>query len=365
MVVLQRLSLVDYRGYRDLEVTFGAGLTAVLGDNGQGKTNLVEAVAWLAAMGSFRGAPTEALVRDGADQAVVRAEFDADGRRVTIEAEIPRTGRTRVQVNGQRLTRGRDLPGAVRVSVFSPDDLRLIKEGPGERRRYLDDVLAGRHPKFEQARADVDRILRQRNTLLKQSGGRLTDEIATTLDVWDQKLALAGTELALRRSETIELLSPHLVRAYDQLAGQPAEVAVGYDAPWRRHGLAQALQDARRDDIRRGVTTVGPHRDDMVLTLGGAPARTRASQGEQRSLALALRLAAHRLTIDETGTVPILILDDVFSELDPARSDALLVQLPAGQALLTSASGLPPRAVPDQTWTIHDHVLTESAGSDG
>ncbi|MGI9602165.1 MAG: DNA replication/repair protein RecF [Acidimicrobiales bacterium] len=361
MARLKQLWLTDFRGYTELEVSFSDGLTAVLGANGQGKTNLVEAIAWLATMASFRGAPTDALIRDGAEQAVVRAELDSDGRSVLIEAEIPRQGRTRVQLNRQRLTRSRDLHGVVRTTVFSPDDLGLIKEGPGGRRRFLDELLTGRHAKFDKLRADVDKILRQRNTLLKQSGGRLTDEVAITLDVWDTKLVAAGTELADRRQETLALLEPHLSTAYDQLAGHPAAVTVDYDAPWQAAGLAQALAEVRRDDLRRGVTTVGPHRDDVVLAIGGLPARTHASQGEQRSLALALRLAAHRLTTTETGQAPVLILDDVFSELDPERGDALLAQLPTGQALLTSAAGLPPRAVPDRVWSISDHQLTELA----
>ncbi|MDH3706925.1 MAG: DNA replication/repair protein RecF [Acidimicrobiia bacterium] len=359
MARLERLWLTDFRGYAALDVTFDAGLTAVLGDNGQGKTNLVEAVAWLATLGSFRGAPTEALVRDGAEQAVVRAELDSDGRAVLIEAEIPRRGRTRVQLNRQRLTRGRDLHGVVRVTVFSPDDLALVKEGPGERRRYLDELLAARHPKFDAVRADVDKILRQRNTLLKQAGGRLSDEVAVTLDVWDTKLVEAGTALVDQRIETLDALRPHLVRAYDQLAGAPAEVRIDYRAEWRAAGLAVALAEARAIDVRRAVTTVGPHRDDVELAVGGLAARTHASQGEQRSFALALRLAAHRLITDELGQPPILILDDVFSELDPDRGDALLDQLPEGQTLLTSAHGLPPRAHPDRLWRIADHHLAE------
>ncbi|MDH4167998.1 MAG: DNA replication/repair protein RecF [Acidimicrobiia bacterium] len=359
MARLRRLWLTDFRGYRELDVTFSEGVTAILGDNGQGKTNLVEAIAWLATLSSFRGAPTEALIRRGADRAIVRAEIDSDGREVLIEAEIPRTGRTRVQVNRQRLTRGRELMGVVRATVFAPDDLRLIKEGPGERRRFLDELLAARHPKFDEQRAAVDKVLRQRNTLLKQAGGRLTEEVAITLDVWDTKLVTSGTALADRRVETLSLLEPHLATAYDQLAGQPAQVSMHYDAPWRGGGLAEALATSRRDDLRRGVTTVGPHRDDVVLAIGGLAARTHASQGEQRSLALALRLAAQRLATEETGQAPILILDDVFSELDPDRSDALLAQLPDSQALLTSAAGLPPRARPDCTWSIVDHHLTE------
>ncbi len=344
---LDRVWLTDLRSYAHAEVALAPGLTAVLGDNGQGKTNLLEAIAWLATLSSFRGAPHDALVRHGAARAVIRAEGERERRSILVEAEVVRDGRNRVLVNRQPLQRARDLLGVVRVTVFSPDDLELVKGGPAERRRYLDDALVAGHPRYDALRGEVDKVLRQRNALLKGAGGRLDESAAFTLDVWDAKLVEAGGELAAARRELLDRLAPVLTRTYDAVAHGPAEVEARYVAEWEATGLAEALAAARRDDVRRGVSTVGPHRDEVALSIGGLPARTHASQGEQRSLALALRLAAHEVITASAGTAPILLLDDVFSELDPARSDALLANLPPGQTVLSSASGLPPGARPD------------------
>ena len=343
---LDRLWLTDFRSYASAELSPAPeGLTVIVGTNGEGKTNLLEAAGYLATLASFRGAPDDALVRDGMAAAVVRAEGTRDGRSLLLEAEISRAGRNRVFVNRQPLRRARDLLGALRVSVFAPDDLALVKGGPAERRRYLDDTLVAAHPRYDGLRGDVERILRQRTTLLKQAGGRLTPDIAATLDVWDAKLAAAGTELAASRQELVRRLDPALVKAYDQVASTAALVTAAYVPSWEG-GLAEALVAARADDVRRGVTTVGPHRDELELRIAGLPARTHASQGEQRCLALALRLAAHDVVTDEAGSAPVLLLDDVFSELDPGRSEALMAHLPAGQALLTTAGTLPPGAAP-------------------
>jgi len=344
---LQRLWLTDFRSYPSAELELSPGLTAIVGANGNGKTNLLEAIGYLATLDSFRGAPNDALVREGAPMAVVRAEGRREDRDLLIEAEIARVGRSRVQVNRQPLKRARDLLGALRVTVFSPDDLVLVKGGPGERRRYLDDTLVAVHPRNDSVRSDVDRILRQRNALLKQSGGRLTAEIESTLDVWDAKFAQAGEALAAARGAVIDRLEPTLARTYDQVAQLEAKIEVTYVAPWRASGLDAALAEARRDDLRRGVSTVGPHRDELDLRISGLPARTHASQGEQRSLAWALRLAAHTIVTEAADSAPILLLDDVFSELDPDRSGSLLAHLPAGQTVLTTAGGLPPGAEPD------------------
>lgn len=344
---LDRVWLTDFRSYETAHVELAPGLTALLGDNGQGKTNLLEAVGWLATLGSFRGAPTEALVRRGADRAVVRAEGEREGRAILLEAELVPSGRNRVLVNRQPLKKARDLLGTLRVTVFSPDDLELVKGGPAGRRRFLDDVLVAMHPRYDALRSDVDRILKQRNALLKGAGGRLDESAAFTLDVWDAKLVESGGALAAARQDLLARLVPVLGTTYDAVAHGPAEVGARYVAEWGSAGLADALAAARRDDVRRGVSTVGPHRDEVELSIGGLPARTHASQGEQRSLALALRLAGHHVVTDAAGAAPVLLLDDVFSELDPDRSDALLANLPPGQTLLTSASGLPPRARPD------------------
>ena len=355
---LDRVWLTDLRSYAAAEVALAPGLTAVLGDNGQGKTNVLEAIAWLATLSSFRGAPTEALIREGAARAIIRAEGEREGRSILLEAELVANGRNRVLVNRQSLKRARDLLGVLRVTVFAPDDLDLVKGGPAERRRYLDDALVASHPRYDALRSDVDKVLKQRNALLKNAGGRLDESAAFTLDVWDTKLAESGGALAAARQDLMSRLAPELSRMYDAVAHGPAEVTATYVAGWVTSGLAEALAAARRDDLRRGVSTVGPHRDDVELRIGGLPARTHASQGEQRSLALALRLASHRVLTDITGSPPVLLLDDVFSELDPDRSDALLANLPTGQTVLTSASGLPPKASPDLVLRVSDGRIT-------
>lgn len=355
---LDRVWLTDVRSYQSADITLAPGLTALLGDNGQGKTNVLEAIGWLATLSSFRGAPTEALIRQGAERAIIRAEGEREGRPVLIEAELVANGRNRVLVNRQPLKRARDLLGVLRVTVFAPDDLDLVKGGPAERRRYLDDALVASHPRYDAMRSEVDRVLKQRNALLKGAGGRLDESAAFTLDVFDQKLVEAGGALASARQNLLARVAPVLSRTYDAVAQRPAEVAVIYRADWAGVGLAEAVAAARNDDLRRGVSTVGPHRDDVELTIGGLPARTHASQGEQRSLALALRLAAHHVITEVTGSSPVLLLDDVFSELDPDRSDALLVNLPAGQTLLTSASGLPPKAQPELVLTVRDGTIS-------
>jgi DNA replication and repair protein RecF len=346
---VSRLWLSDWRNHEALELSFARGLTAVIGPNGRGKTNLVEAIAYLATLESFRGAPTDALVRAGADAAFVRAEVTHDdGRDLLIETEIPRVGRSRVQVNRQKLHRSRDLLGVLRVSVFSPDDLVLVKGGPSERRRFLDDTLVALHPKHDALRSDLERVLRQRSTLLKQAGGRLTTEVALTLDVWDAKMASLGEAMAEARTTLVSELGPRVADAYERLAGRPSAVVLEYEASWRREGLANALAAGRADDVRRQQCLVGPHRDDLALALNTLVARTHASQGESRTLALALRLAAHEAVGDRVGSSPVLVLDDVFSELDEARSAALLANLPAGQVVLTTAAGIPDGINPDR-----------------
>jgi DNA replication and repair protein RecF len=352
-VIVTRLELVDFRNYREASFDFQPGTTAVVGLNGQGKTNLAEALAYLATLDSFRGAPLDALIRVGADAAVVRATVvHDDGREVLVELELTRNGRNRVLVNRQKLARSRDLLGVMRVTVFSPDDLAVIKDGPGERRRFLDDVLVALALKYDALRLELDRIVKQRNTLLKQLAGRLSDDAEPTLDVWDAKLADIGNQFGHARAVLVARLTPMVGEAYEQLADRPTSVELRYEPAWRQRGLAVALADSRIADVRRGVSTVGPHRDDVELFINGLPARTHASQGEQRTLALALRLGAHRLITDKAGSAPVLVLDDVLSELDPGRCQALLRHLPVGQVVLTTAGVLPEAAHPDAVLRI-------------
>ena len=357
-MLVDSVELVDFRNYEELKITLTAGTTAILGRNGQGKTNLAEAISFLATLESFRGAPNEALVRRGADRAYVRADVIDDGRRSLIECEIARSGPSRVQVNRQRLPRTRDLLGVIRTSVFSPDDLVLVKGSPGERRRFLDTSLTALAVRNDALRRDLDRAIRQRSVLLRQSGGRLDESAAATLDVWDGRMAELGDLMGTERARLVERLEPLVIEAYSRLAGADVSVRLDYDPEWRRSGLADALARSRQDDLRRGVSTVGPHRDELEVELDGMPARTHASQGEQRTLALALRLAAHRLIAERVGSTPILVLDDVLSELDEDRATALLDDLPAGQIVITSASPLPEAARPDRVIRIADGAVT-------
>ena len=346
-LVLERLWLTDFRSHRSLELDFDAGVTALIGPNGSGKTNIVESIGWLTSMRSFRGAPNDALIRRDSEVAIARAQLRSDQRELLLEAELPRTGRVRVQMNKQRMQR-KDLLGVMSVTVFAPDDLELIKGSPGERRSYLDGVVVSLHPRNEPIRAKVDKVLKQRNALLKGVHGRLDNDAAFTLDVWDSKLAEVGDQLGALRADAIERLSPLVTQALQAVAGEEHRVELRYVAPWFESGLAAGLVESRKDDVRRGITTVGPHRDEIEILLNDMPARTHASQGEQRSLALALRLAGHELVRATTGVAPLLVLDDVFSELDDNRSTALIEALPAGQTLVTSAIDLPSGALADR-----------------
>lgn len=310
---------------------------------------------------SLRGATTESMVRTGAARAVVRGDALRGSRELLVEAEIAARGRSRMQVNRQPVKRRRDLLEAVTVTVFSPDDLVLVKGGPGDRRRWLDEAAAGLDPRTDEVRSDVERILKQRNALLKQSRGRLDEAAALTLDVWDDRLARAGEALAERRARALTDLVPRLTQAYRDLAGVPLPVAAAYDAPWRTMGLADALSGARDQDLRRGVTTVGPHRDEVLFHLDDLPARTHASQGEQRSLALAMRLAVHRAIAEVSGESPLLLLDDVLSELDDGRTEALLAHLPPGQTLLTTAGPLPRQTEPELVLRVDEGVVAPDA----
>lgn len=359
-MILRRVWLVDFRNYETAELEpSGNGLTVIIGNNGDGKTNLLEAVDYLATLSSFRGVGADALVRQGCEQAVIRGEVENAGRTSVVEVELHAQGRDRVLVNHQPLRRARDLLGTFRTTVFSPDDLVLVKGGPAERRRYLDQTLAMLHPRNDALCSEVERVLRQRNSLLRQSAGRhLEPSLLSTLDVWDARLAQAGTALAAARQDLVLALEPEVGKAYDQLASTNGEASVFYQRSWQGT-LSDALGAAREQDLRRGMTTVGPHRDELALGLGTVrPARSQASQGEQRCLALALRLAAHSLVRESTGSTPVLLLDDVFSELDAARSEALLAHLPTGQALLTTTGDIPSGARAERTVKVRAGRIT-------
>ncbi len=344
-MILQQIQLSDFRNYTNTQVDFATGVSAIIGANGQGKTNLTEALAYLSTMKSFRGVPTEAMIRIGTTTAFIRARvLHDDGREILIEARLTSQGRNQVLVNGTKLPKTRDLLGMVRTTVFSPDDLELVKGGPHLRREFLDDSLVALANKYDALRLEVDRIVRQRNAVLKQSGGRINNAVTSMLDLWDEKFSDSGTQLGNARSELVAKLTPFIVHAYEELAQRPSNILIDYSPEWLKTGLAKCLVESRTEDLRRIVTTVGPHRDDFEILINNLPARTHASQGEQRTMALALRLALHRFIGQTVGETPILILDDVLSELDPERAKALLNHFPVGQVLITTASDLPVEA---------------------
>ncbi len=336
-MAISTLWLADFRCFTEAEFQPDPeGLTVLQGPNGAGKTSVLEAVGWLASQRSIRGATRDALVRTGTERAVVRAEGSVGARAVLIEAEIPVSGSVRTQVNRQPVRRRSELAEALNVTVFAPNDLDLVQGGPAGRRDYLDEVLVARHARLDALVTDVDRILRQRGAVLRQAGGRPDSAIAATLDVWDERLGASGTALAVERESLAVELTPHASGAYEHLAGVADPVTLTYRRSWDGD-LVVALAAARRDDVRRQVTSVGPHRDDLELAIGTRPTRTHASQGEQRCVALALRLASHALRRGDLAEAPVLLLDDVFSELDAYRAAALVELLPPGQVLLTTA----------------------------
>jgi DNA replication and repair protein RecF len=357
-VHVAHLTLHDFRSYETAEVALEPGVTAFVGRNGQGKTNLVEAVDYLSRLQSHRVAADAPLVRAGADQAVVRAAVVKDGRTAILEVEINPGRANRARINRSPLPRTRDLVGLVRTVLFSPEDLALVKGDPGERRRFLDDLMVLRTPRLAGTRADYDRVLKQRNSLLKsaRAGGRGGyDAVLATLAVWDDHLARTGAEILAERLALTDALRPYVGRAYETVARgasrDDAEIAYRpsfeLDGATSQADLEKAihaeLARRQRDELDRGVSLVGPHRDDLLLTLGAGgqhlPVKGYASHGESWSFALALRLASYDL-LRADGDDPLLILDDVFAELDTERRDQL-AGLVAGaeQVLVTAAVG--------------------------
>ena len=350
------LSLTDFRSYPQAELTLRPGVTTFLGSNGQGKTNLVEAVGYLATLASHRVATDAPLVRQGADRAVVRARVVREDRPTVLELEITPGRANRAKVNGSPVPRQRDLLGLVRTVLFAPEDLALVKGDPSERRRFLDDLLVARAPRFAGVRADYERVVKQRNALLKssamarRSGG--DSRMLQTLEVWDTQLATLGGELLAGRIHLVNLLNPLLCNAYDEVSsgGEPASadyvssLGDGVELSTDRTALADAMLAGvarrRQEELDRGVTLVGPHRDDLALTLGSLPAKGYASHGESWSVALGLRLASYELLRADgsPGGEPVLVLDDVFAELDVGRRARLATLVaPAEQVLVTAA----------------------------
>jgi len=362
---LRDLELSDFRSYEQVAVALEPGVSVFVGPNGQGKTNLVEAVGYVANHASHRVAGDAPLVRSGTDRAVVRARVVRDERSTLVELEIVPGRSNRARLNRSPLPRARDALGVLTAVVFAPEDLALVKGDPGERRRFLDELLVARAPRMAGVRQDYDRVLKQRNALLRSAGAAIRSRAAQgqappTLDVWDAHLAEAGSLLLAARLDLVADLAPLVAKAYAELAPESGPVTLAYrssveatqgetsdgitaleggpsDAKALALGLREAMTRLRRSELERGVSLVGPHRDELVLELGGLPAKGYASHGESWSYALALRLAAHDLLAGD-GTEPVLVLDDVFAELDTERRAQLAARAArADQVLVTAA----------------------------
>jgi DNA replication and repair protein RecF len=347
---VRALSVTDFRSYPSAELDFEPGVTALVGPNGQGKTNLAEALGYLATLSSHRVSHDAPLVRMGAERAIVRGMVVCDSRDTLIEVEISPGRANRARLGGSPVTRARDVLGVLRTVLFAPEDLAIVKGDPSQRRTYLDELLVARSPRYAAVHSDFDRVLKQRNALLKSSGhARRTGASLGTLDVWDAHLAAAGAAVLAGRHELIEELRPLVDKSYSSVSrgGGPAlleyrsslgdDVTTSTDRELLEAALSAALSAARDKELERGVTLVGPHRDDLLLSLGELPAKGYASHGESWSFALALRLAAYDLLRSDGGE-PVLVLDDVFAELDDLRRECLAEMVaPAEQVLITAA----------------------------
>jgi DNA replication and repair protein RecF len=373
------LSLTDFRCYAQVDLELRPGVTSFVGRNGQGKTNLVEAVGYVATLGSHRVATDAPLVRLGADRAVVRARVVRDEREAVVEIEINPGRANRARINRSPVPRPREVLGLLRTVLFAPEDLALVKGDPSERLRFLDDLLVQRAPRMAGVRADYDRVLKQRNALLRSAsaarrGGRGSDDVLRTLEVWDSHLSTLGAEILAARLDLVAAMAPLVDAAYDTVSSGAGPALLEYSSSLGVEGplvadravladlLLHAIEARRRDELDRGVSLVGPHRDDLVLRLGDAPAKGYASHGESWSYALALRLASYDLLRGDgtEGGEPVLVLDDVFAELDTARRVRLAeLVAPAEQVLVTAAV---PADVPEQLVGDRVDVLAGTVG---
>jgi DNA replication and repair protein RecF len=377
-VYVRHLTVSDFRSWRSADVAFEPGPSVLVGANGQGKTNLIEALGYLATLSSHR-VPTDApLVRSGTERAVIGAAIVADSRELRVEVEITPGRANRAKLNGSPVPRARDVLGALRLVLFAPEDLAIVRGDPSERRRFLDDLVVARSPRMAGVRADYDRVLKQRSALLKSAGAARRsggNSDLRTLDVWDSHLAAHGAQLLAARLAALAALRPHAAAGYAQVAPASVALTLRYntslaaalpeltDAPVPDAALIEAVRLAelarvRSAELERGVNLVGPHRDDIDLGLGELAVRGYASHGESWSSALALRLGSYELLRSDypDGAEPILILDDVFAELDVNRREQLaLVASKAEQSVITAAVA---SDVPDQLqgarFDVHD-----------
>jgi DNA replication and repair protein RecF len=383
-VHVRHLTVADFRSYESAELPLEPGVTTLIGLNGQGKTNLAEALGYLASLSSHRVATDAPLVRFGASQAVVRGAVVRNGRETMLELEITPGRANRARLNRSPVTRPRDVLGTLRTVLFAPEDLALVKGDPGERRRFLDELLVARQPRWSAVRAEYDKVVKQRGALLKSAAPVLRkgvrrgarpaspdvddvvaqrDSALHTLDVWDGQLAQVGSHLLYARLRLLRDLGPYLGKAYDEVSAGQSDARVHYRSSLREETAVRiaagevpdvdelvaeihaSLGEVRAQEVERGVCLVGPHRDDMVLTLGELPAKGYASHGEAWSFALGLKLAAFQLLRHDLGDDPVLVLDDVFAELDTGRRDRLAAMIAdCEQVIITAAV---PQDVPE------------------
>jgi DNA replication and repair protein RecF len=360
-VHLTRLALTDFRSYAAADLVLAPGVSTFTGANGQGKTNLVEAAAYVATFASHRVATDAPLIRHGAQRAILRAAVTSTERDSLVEIEINQGKANRVRLNRVPLARPREALGALRCVMFAPEDLTMVKGDPDQRRRYLDDLLVAGRPRFAGIRADYERVLKQRTALLKSARAMASSgNVPGALEVWDDHLVAKGAELTVGRLELTAALRPLIAKAYAAVSGEDMAAGIAYrqaagqenrprgallgedaeppaDPQALAEGLRQALARVRRAELERGVCLVGPHRDELELRVGELPARGYASHGESWSLALALRLAAYDL-LRSAGEDPVLILDDVFAELDGGRRERLAALVCGAEQVLVTAA---------------------------
>jgi DNA replication and repair protein RecF len=370
-VHLAWLELNRFRSYETLRFEPDPGINVLIGRNGTGKTNVLEAIGYLSTLKSFRRTPDASLLQTGAEGAVIRGGFNDGDSSIDIAVEIPAAGRRQVLVNGKRPGRLSDVATTAPVVAFLPDDLDLVKRGPALRREYLDDLGAQLVPTVGADQREFEKTLRQRNSLLRQEG-RNTDPM--TLDVWDGRLAESGGRVLANRLRLLGRMTDELTSAYRTVGGRQTEMLLPtYTSSWVDPGkivtgmephfepfastLLAALEQRRVRDMETRSTSAGPHRDDPSFTLDGRDVRVQASQGEQRSVALSLRVVSYQLLKERHGRPPLLLLDDVFSELDQGRSDGVTELLPGGQVFVTSARD---DEVPDmgRRWRVREGAIT-------
>ncbi|MGC8464991.1 MAG: DNA replication/repair protein RecF [Acidimicrobiales bacterium] len=332
---VEKLSLVDFRNWSELNIGFQSDkLTFILGDNAQGKTNILEGIYFGARHKSFRSSERLPLIREGAEQSIIRIEVLSRDRRRMIASQINRYGRDRVLINGKQTVRFDGLLYDFPIVVFQPDDLSIIKDSPSYRRSYIDEAVESVDVQYGQLSSQYDRLLRQRNNLLRSIGNRPAPSEILTLDVWDEQLSDAAEKITLRRKEGLEELSDFILSSYRRISGDNKRIELQYAQSWSDSVLS-SLRKTRENDLRKQSTGIGPHRDDIVINLDGFNSRNSVSQGEQRTLAVVLKLASATMIEKVTGETPVVLLDDIVSEFDSKRVTRLFESLPSGQIFVS------------------------------